>query len=77
MFDRIIVDSYIIIRKEDGLDVLLITDVTNHGEKATMYFWEFSALEEHMREGKVNLLRFNLLDIQVCKYSEEGLGIYR
>ena len=68
MFDRIIVDSYIIIRKEDGLDVLLITDVTNHGEKATMNFWEFNALEKHMREGKLNLLRFNLLDIQVRKY---------
>ena len=70
MFDRIIVDSYIIIRKEDGLDVLLITDVTNHGEKATKYFWEFSTLEKHMREGKLNLLRFNLPDIQVRKYFE-------
>ena len=63
--NRIVIDCNTIVRKEDGLDVLLVTDITKHGEKAIKYFWEFSIIEEHMNEGKLILLRFNLLDIQV------------
>ena len=69
-FSRIIIDLSTVLRKDDGLDVLLVTDVTKHGEKATTFFWEFSVLENHMKEGKLNFLRFNFLDIQVRKHFE-------
>ena len=57
-------------RNEDGIDVLFITDITKNGEKATKANWEFTLLEKQMEEGTLQLLRFNLLDIQVIKYVE-------
>ena len=55
----------LLLRKEDGLEVLFITDITKNGERATDYFWEFSLLEKQMEKGKLIFLRFNLLDVQV------------
>ena len=40
-------------------------DITKNGEKATQGFWEFTVLEKQMEDGTLQLLRFNLLDIQV------------
>ena len=59
------ISSLLRFRKEDGLDVLFITDITKNGERATEHFWEFSLLETQMEKGKLILLRFNLLDVQV------------
>ena len=53
------------LRIKDGIDVLFIMDITKNGEKATQGFWEFTVLEKQMEEGTLQLLRFNLLDIQV------------
>ena len=53
------------LRINDGIDVLFIMDITKNGEKATQGFWEFTVLEKQMEDGTLQLLRFNLLDIQV------------
>ena len=55
-------------RNKYDIDVLFITDITKNGEKATKGKWEFTLLEKQMEEGTLQLLRFNLLDIQVIQY---------
>jgi len=51
-------------RKEDGIDVVFFSDISKTGEKPQSVFWKFDILASNMKEGKLNLLRFNLLDVQ-------------
>ena len=57
-------------RNKYDIDVLFISDITKNGERATKAKWEFTLLEKQMEEGTLQLLRFNLLDIQVIQYVE-------
>ena len=50
---------------EQGINVIFISDVSKGGEKPTEAFWSFTDLALNINEGKLNILRFNLLDIQV------------
>jgi hypothetical protein len=57
---------YLSFRKEDGIDVVFISDISHGGEKPKSVFWKFEILVSNMKEGKLNIIRFNLLDVQVC-----------
>ena len=52
-------------RKEDGLRVIFISEISKKGKPTEKGFWPFNLLESLIKEKDLHLLRFNLLDIQV------------
>ena len=54
-----------ICRKEDGIDVIFITDISKNDANPEEAFWSFQDLASLIKEGRLKLLRFNLLDLQV------------
>ena len=64
---HVIIQSIFNCRDDDGIKVIYISDIAKGGEQPDITFWKFETLQKNIKSGKVNLLRFNLLDIQVTK----------
>ena len=56
---------HIYCRKRNGIEVIFITDIAKAGSKPQTALWKFDTLKENMKSGKINILRFNLLDVEV------------
>ena len=49
----------------NGIEVIFITDIAKAGSKPQTALWKFDTLKENIKSGKINILRFNLLDVEV------------
>ena len=47
------------------MEVIFITDIAKAGSKPQTASWNFDTLKENIKSGKINLIRFNLLDVEV------------
>ena len=47
------------------LKLIIITDIAKAGSKPQTALWKFDALKENIKSGKINILRLNLLDVEV------------
>ena len=56
---------FYLLRKRDGIEVIYISDMAKEGSEPTSTLWKFDTLQKNMKSGKINLLRFNLLDLEV------------
>ena len=54
-----------LLRKRDGIEVIYISDMAKEGSEPTTAMWKFDTLQKNINSGKINLLRFNLLDLEV------------
>ena len=52
-------------RARNGIEVIFITDIAKAGSKPETALWKFDTLKENIKSGKINILRFNLLDVEV------------
>ena len=50
---------------ERVMEVIFITDIAKAGSKPETALWKFDTLKENIKSGKINILRFNLLDVEV------------
>ena len=61
------IEIYLLFRQEDGINVIFISDITKDGKKPEQCLWAFKEMIELIQEGKLSILRFNLLDVQVLR----------
>ena len=57
--------NHIYYRTRNGIEVIFITDIAKAGSKPETALWKFDTLKENIKSGKINILRFNLLDVEV------------
>ena len=57
--------TILLYRDENGIHVVFLSDISKDGEKPDQAFWVFAELIQLIEEGKLHILRFNLLDVQV------------
>lgn len=63
----IYIETCLFFRQEDGINVIFISDITKDGKKPQKCLWVFKEMIELIQEGKLSILRFNLLDVQVLR----------
>ena len=52
-------------RKPDDIEVIYVSDIAIEGSQPVNALWRFDILQENIESGMINVLRFNLLDIEV------------
>ena len=57
--------NHIYYRTRNGIEVIFITDIAKAGSKPETALWKFDTLKENIKSGKINILRFDLLDVEV------------